>query len=229
MDYAALSANQLVQACIDTGDEAAWEEFLNRYNTIVAATVARTARSWNASDPAVVEDLVQDVYVKLCINDCQLLRDFTGAHPDSLYAYLKVTAANLARDHFKARRAQKRGSGTVDESLDVYDPPALAGALGSSEYLQRRLLIERVERVLETTEFSPLQKAVFWLFYKQGFTAPELAAIPAVSLTVKGVESLLLRMSRTVRERTIAPRENDLPVAILANYTRAGNSVPISP
>src|SRR5580693_163612 len=117
MDYHGLSPNQLVQACLQTGDEAAWGEFLDRFHPLISTVVSRSARRWNVTSPAVLEDLVQEVYLKLCAGRCQLLRDFHGAHPDSLFAYLKVTASNLVQDHFKARRARKRGSGAPDQSL----------------------------------------------------------------------------------------------------------------
>jgi hypothetical protein len=42
---------------------------------------------------------------------------------------------------------------------------------------------------------------VFWLYYRAGCSAAEIAAVPGIDLTAKGVESLLLRMTRELRRR----------------------------
>jgi hypothetical protein len=40
---------------------------------------------------------------------------------------------------------------------------------------------------------------VFWLYYGLGFKGIEIARIPDIGLTQKGIESLLLRLVRAVR------------------------------
>jgi RNA polymerase sigma-70 factor (ECF subfamily) len=226
MDYHALSPNQLVHACLQTGDEAAWEEFLYRFHPLISTVVSRSARRWNVASPAILEDLVQEVYLKLCADHCQLLRDFHGAHPDSLFAYLKVTASNLVQDHFKARRARKRGSGTPDQSLDSNDPPLQAGGPGSREEVERRVLVQQIGGLLSEEGYSNAHRVLFWLYYRQGYTAQALAAIPSVDLTVKGVESLLQRMARSVRDRLAAAWGNHEQGV---RYNNDGNTLPISP
>ncbi len=215
MDYGSLSPNQLVQECLRAGNEAAWEEFLNRFHTLIATVVARTARRWNVTAPAMLEDLVQEVYLKLCADHCQSLRDFQGVHADSLFAYLKVTAANLVQDHFKARQARKRGSGLADQSLDLADPPDRAGGHGSREELEQTVLLKQIGHVLSEEGYSRVHRSLFWLYYRQGYTAAALAAIPAVDLTVKGVESLLLRMTRSVRDRLVPTGQKCDPAPLI--------------
>jgi RNA polymerase sigma-70 factor (ECF subfamily) len=211
MDYGSLSPNQLVQDCIRAGNDAAWEEFLNRFHILIVTVVSRTARRWNVTAPAVVEDLVQEVYLKLCADHCQSLRDFHGVNRESLFAYLKVTASNLVHDHFKARSARKRGSGQPEQSLDMNDPPARAGGPGSREEMERVVLLKQIGRLLSEEGYSRAHRSLFWLYYRQGYTAQALAAIPAVDLTVKGIESLLLRMTRSVRDRVAVTEEEDRP------------------
>jgi hypothetical protein len=41
--------------------------------------------------------------------------------------------------------------------------------------------------------------AIFWFFYEQGYTAKEIAMLPNIGLTVKGVEAVLLRLGRYLR------------------------------
>jgi RNA polymerase sigma-70 factor (ECF subfamily) len=42
---------------------------------------------------------------------------------------------------------------------------------------------------------------VFWLYYRDGLTASEISRLPGLDLSLKGVESLLLRMARMVKQR----------------------------
>ena len=44
-------------------------------------------------------------------------------------------------------------------------------------------------------------KAIFWLHFRQGYTSIEIAKIASFDLTAKGVESLLHRMIRDLREK----------------------------
>src|ERR1035438_4787857 len=208
MDYGVLSANRLVQACLEAGNDAAWEEFLKRFHPLISTVVSRTARRWHVTAPAILEDLVQEVYLKLCADHGQLLRDFHGAHVDSLFAYLKVTTNNLVQDHFKARRAQKRGSGNVDQSLELANPAVREGEPGSREEMERQVLVNQIGALLSEEGYSNAHRVVFWLYYRQGYTAQALAAIPSVDLTVKGIESLFRRMTRSVRDRLAATWRN---------------------
>ena len=53
------------------GDKEAWEAFVRRYAGLVAAAVRGVAR-----EAAEVEDLAQEVFVRLCKDDFRLLRSY---------------------------------------------------------------------------------------------------------------------------------------------------------
>jgi RNA polymerase sigma-70 factor (ECF subfamily) len=42
-------------------------------------------------------------------------------------------------------------------------------------------------------------RALFWLYYRQGYTAEEIARLPSAGLTAKGVESALRRVTVWLR------------------------------
>ena len=42
-------------------------------------------------------------------------------------------------------------------------------------------------------------RLIFWMYYRQGFTAKAIAAIPSISLTVKGVEGVIQRLTGQLR------------------------------
>jgi len=49
-------------------------------------------------------------------------------------------------------------------------------------------------------------KLIFWLYYRCGFSASEIASLPNVELTTKGVESMIFRLVRLVRLAITEPK-----------------------
>src|SRR5262245_3611898 len=118
LDYATVPAPELIRACV-ARDAAAWQEFIRRFNRIIAITSYRAARRWGEDSPAVVDDLTQESYLKLCADDARVLREFDSPHRDAIYSFLKVVTANVAKDYFKRLHAGKRGGSHADEPLDA--------------------------------------------------------------------------------------------------------------
>jgi RNA polymerase sigma-70 factor (ECF subfamily) len=202
--FSQLSSSELLRLCVQRAPEEAWGEFMRRYHPVIARNVARIARQYDIDSPATIEDMVQEVYVKLCDRSCRILREFRDDREDALYAFLKVVSANIARDRCHAMAAMKRGGGKVvpltadDDSLPADDD------FGSR--LVHGLFIEKVEAVVTRYTEGPSavrDQSIFWLYYRQGMTAREIAAIPAFELTAKGVESLLQRLVRQVRTELV--------------------------
>src|SRR6266446_7754241 len=117
VDYPTVRPSDLIHACAD-GEAAAWLEFIRRFNRIIAITAHRTARRWGEDSPAVVDDLIQETYLKLCDDDTRVLREFDSPHQDAIFAFLKVVTANVANDYFKRVHAGKRGGNLVNETLE---------------------------------------------------------------------------------------------------------------
>ena len=129
-----------------------------------------------------------------------MLRSFEVRHEDSIFGFLKVLAANVVHDHFKAALAAKRGAGvSAHSSSDLETSP---GKDDSFSAVAERLQLERIDRILNELTAGKDQerkRAIFWLRHRQGFTAGEIAALPAIGLTTEGVESVLLRLSVMIR------------------------------
>jgi RNA polymerase sigma-70 factor (ECF subfamily) len=47
---------------------------------------------------------------------------------------------------------------------------------------------------------------IFWLHYRVGLSARNIADLPGIGLTTKGVESILLRITKELRERMAEPK-----------------------
>lgn len=197
MNYHSCSLQDLVQECFRAGSDEAWQSFLERFNRLIECIVFRTARRWDSiAATECLEDLKQDVYVKLYTERANLLDCFKAQHPDAFYGFLKALTANLVHDHFKALRARKRGSGMVMNGLD--DNTRLASR---DEEHERRILLREIDLALAEASFSNQERILFWLHYREGFTASAVAGLPTTKLSTKGVESLFHRMIGSVRAR----------------------------
>ena len=49
-------------------------------------------------------------------------------------------------------------------------------------------------------------RTIFWLHYRAGLSARAIAELPGMGLTTKGVESILMRITRELRERMSATK-----------------------
>lgn len=205
-DYTSITPDELVQACVSGESTEAWTEFVRRFHRLIATIVLRTARRWGVMAPEVIDDLVQETYLKLCEDDCQMLRQFAPRFSGSFCAYLKVVTANTAHDYFKARHATKRGAGRPNEDLAAAECADGREGTGSQKRIERDLLLRKVDEFLRFRVSGPSaerDRTVFWLYYQQGMTAQAIATLPFIGLTLKGVESLIWRLTRLVQSELI--------------------------
>src|ERR1700722_8776506 len=170
MRYSALQAEQLIQVCVDTGQTGAWEEFIRRFNPLIARVALRTARRWGDPPSSVVEDLVQETYLKLCAENCRLLRDFKSTHPEAIYGFLKVVATNVVHDYFKTHFAAKRGGAEPAETLDAAgggESATLVTSPTSLSSVERSIFFRQIDSIL--TALVPeanltRSRLIFWLY-----------------------------------------------------------------
>lgn len=201
-DPAGLAA--LLRDCLGAATTAAeWEAFAAGAHGPIAMAVVRGLRQFGATPTReLVDDLVQDTFVKLCTDNLAVLRRFRGGRPEALVAYLKIVACNVARDHARAAVAEKRGSGRVDAPGDdvLAHAPDPATERNAADLA---ILLEQIDRRLASgTEVAARgrDRSIFWLYYRQGLTARAIAELPSIGLSQKGVESTIYRLTRMVRD-----------------------------
>jgi RNA polymerase sigma-70 factor (ECF subfamily) len=213
VDYTALSADELALACFQGGDESAWAEFVRRFQPLIAGVVFRVACKWGENSPQVIDDLVQNTYVKVCAERTQLLQNFRSAHRDAIYSYMKVFAANLAHDYFKAEKALKRGGANAGGAFaDRKDLDNVGDSRSAESAIERTMLIRQIDACLKTILAGPnahRDRRIFWLYYRVGLTASAIAALPTVGLSTKGVETTILRLSRAIRQELTVRTQAD--------------------
>ena len=196
MNWTSLSPDDLLHACIE-GDESAWAEFIRRFHPVIAGTVMRCARRFCEPKPEQIDDLVQETLLKIYANRCRILRDFEPQSPDAIFGYLKTVSFSVTLDHFRGGMAKRRGSGHGDAALDAYAESAIAATEGLPE-IEREILLREIDRYLAAGT-PPRDRRIFWLYYRRGMTTRAIAAIPGLGLTQKGVESVIQRLTGSVR------------------------------
>ncbi len=203
VSYSAFSSEDLVKACVGTKNAAAWTEFIRRFQPVIAKVAMRTARHWGIPPRHLLDDLIQDTYLKVCADDCRLLRQFQARHRDSIFGFLKVVAASVVRDHFKSEMAQKRDKSHT-ETLSAYsgiEPPGArrgASLAAIEDQVRLREIDEAIDKLFKGPSLER-NRAIFWLHHRDGMTANAIASIPGIDLNTKGVESILRRMTHLIQ------------------------------
>src|SRR6266853_4948964 len=190
-----ISIRDLLHICLSSDGQEHWRNFVHRTQPLIASVIINTMRRWTEPAPSLVDDLIQETYVKLFANDRKALRSIKNEYENTIFGYLKVVASNVVRDHF---RQPKNKADEIELSDAVLPAPS-----DGTDRLEFAHLKDKVEALLErfsSSETYERDGAIFWCFYEQGYTAKEISLLPNIGLTVKGVEAVLLRLTRFLRE-----------------------------
>ena len=116
--------------------------------------------------------------------------------------YVKTIAANVTRDYLKKDMSRKRGNGHIVQLLETFEARADLSSAGGMSAIEQEIVLREIDECLEANleeATKARDRSIFWLYHKQGMTAGSIAEIPGVGLTVKGVESVLHRLTTLVR------------------------------
>jgi RNA polymerase sigma factor (sigma-70 family) len=138
---------------------------------------------------ALIDDLVQQTFLRVCEGEFRVLQRLKGSTEAGLVAYLRTVAAHIAIDHL-------RRGGPRTEELEANSEQAASDPDDSA------VLLAEIDRHLKrcSEENFRRDRRVFWLYHRAGVTAKAIAALPGINLSVKGVESLILRLTRCLRK-----------------------------
>jgi RNA polymerase sigma-70 factor (ECF subfamily) len=151
----------------------------------IAFRIAYTYRCENEC-----EDIVQEIHVKF-VSDPTLAAALPR-EPHRALAYLMTVAANVARDFCRHAGAECRDH---TRTIPLDDTPLAAT---SREFqVDQEILLREIEDCLPPDNRD---RVVFNLYFRQGLTAQEIAAIPAIGLRPKGVESRILRITNAIKQ-----------------------------
>jgi len=109
-------AGLLVQALL-AGDRQMWDAFVEYFRPVISSAVRKTFRAYcSYLDEADIEDVTQEVFLRLCKADYRLLR-FYDSRRASLVTWLHIIARSMALD-FLRRRPVEMGP-LDDEVMDI--------------------------------------------------------------------------------------------------------------
>jgi|SRR5215471_12997525 len=217
-----LLLHHLLVLALRSRDELLWTEFIRRSQPVIAGVVTKTIRRWAGPTSSLVDDLVQETYLKLFAENARALRKFVCRHENALYGFLKVVASNVVQDHFRCMYSQKRGSGRWEESIEHDGGISVGEGRRATEVVNRggqsgratvastsvrsaledRILFRQIDACLKAQWSGPnfsRDYSIFWLYYGDGLSAKAISCIPSIRLSVKGVESLLFRLTRLMQ------------------------------
>jgi RNA polymerase sigma factor (sigma-70 family) len=134
------------------GEKAAWDAFVRRYGGLVIAAVRGVAMAQGE-----VEDLTQEVFVRLCKDDFRLLRSYDPLRA-SLSTWITIVARSTARDGLRRRRADTVPIEAVPEAQLAIPP------------------VEPVEKLkLPEALLSPRQREILAMLYDREMDVAEIA------------------------------------------------------
>jgi RNA polymerase sigma factor (sigma-70 family) len=214
MEMSRAPVNELARACAHSADTREWAEFLGQCAPVAALVAARVARMWQGSATAsTVDDIVQEVFLKLCEQERRILREFRPRGENSFLALLRVVAASVANDYFRRHYSEKRGGKVLTMVLEDDYSTVVPLASDKDTDIQRAVLFSELDHKLRDApgQTAIRDRTIFWLYYLQGLTAEEIAALPGSELSAKGVESALRRITSWLRKQ-LEPRNPDSPI-----------------
>lgn len=209
--YASLTLKDVVSLCAGPCDEEAWEEFVSRVGKPISLIVARTAALWGKPPEHLVEDLVQVTYLKLWERGRRLLRDFAIQRPEAILGYLKRMAVNATHDYFKHGHSQSSGGDKSHVSTSDFELQAGMQVDGSPENIAFGILLNEIDEHLERRMRGPdrdRDRMIFWLYFRQGMSTQEIASLPTIGLTAKGIGSVIERLKSSIRDHILEARPN---------------------
>jgi len=226
--YSSLSLRDIVCLCAEPCDHEAWEEFVSRVGKPIRFTVMRTISLWSAPSPSLAEDLMQATYLKLWEGGRELLRQFAIQRPEAIVGYLKRTAANVVHDYFKHSRSQSSGGGRAHVSTTDEDVETRKEAFGSQERVALDVFLKEVDELLRgslTGVDQERDRTIFWLYFRQGMSTQEIASLPTIGLSAKGVGSVIERLKNAIRNQILHVQTNsELDTEIGAKVNSFGKS-----
>jgi RNA polymerase sigma factor (sigma-70 family) len=151
-------------ATLLNGDKRSWTVFVRRYAALIVAAVRSVAPT--SGD---VEDLTQEVFVRLCKDEFRLLRSYDAARA-SLSTWITIVARSTARDSLRRRHPNSVPIETVPEAYLKVDA------------------IEPTPRIkLPDSLLSPRQREILGMLYDGEMDVAEIAA--ALSIDPQTVRS----------------------------------------
>lgn len=195
-----ISDRNLVELCLERNEDA-WLELMRRYHLLIVKVASRTIRRWFWPTPSLLDDLFQDVLVKICANEFRALRELEWRHEGTLRGLLQVVSSTVAQDYLRRCLSLSRSLHLEQQLEEFVHDREVKGTHSAVEHkiLLRQLAGRLAQLIPEPNRTRDI--AMFLLYFGCRVTAAEIARL--YHLGTKTVESKLLRLSRLVRAHCV--------------------------
>lgn len=186
MDPKDLRIRELLDWCLRTNDGPAWDELEVRIRPATQRTVYKALCPSHRHDRALIQDLIQDSYVKIL----KALRGFQYRSDGEFFGWVQRIARSAVADWYRRLKPEE-----FDETaLQTAEDPT-----SSEERRMHKLRCDEVEQRLRETDATEKEQDMFRLYFRRGLTAKEIGNLPEVNLTEKSVETVIARIVRQLR------------------------------
>lgn len=180
-------ADPIDLAALARGDKPVWDAFVRRYAGLILSAVRAVAR-----DGSDVEDLVQEVFARLCKDDFRLVKTYDPARA-GLTTWLTIVARSTARDALRRHRLQVTPIDAVPEAQFAVE----------DRHVEPLKLPEEL--------LSPRQKLVLSMIYDRDLDVAEIAA--ALKVDPQTVRSTHHKAMLKLRSHfALEGKDGDMPV-----------------
>jgi RNA polymerase sigma factor (sigma-70 family) len=217
-----ISHSELVDLCSqESSDRNAWTEFCSRYDLHIWTVITRECKEKNmfenfSQSKQAVNDLVQEVYVKLVDKDNKALKEFHGRYENSIYLYLGTIAKNVVRNHVVKMGAQKRPpiSSSLNDTVMISadgDEIQIADQIESKQdNIEEKISIEMLQKEIDNILEKFLKgrtktrnKIIFKLNFYEGYTAQEIVSHFNYEMSESRVNNILTDIKKLLRNKLL--------------------------
>jgi DNA-directed RNA polymerase specialized sigma subunit len=92
-----------------------------------------------------------------------------------------------------------------------FDPQAGNQVHGSQEKIAFGVFLSEIDDHLKRSLTGPDQerdRMIFWLYFRQGMSTKEIASLPAIGLSAKGIGSVIERLKHGIRDHILGSRSH---------------------
>ena len=195
-------ANRLARICAYSTNAPEWAEFVRLATPVVSLAAWRAAAAWSDQSKYTANEIVQEVFLKLCEDERRVLREFEDRGDDSFLKLLRVITVSVATDYFRRMHAEKRGGSAQIVALETQTGREELPDAKATEALEWPTLVSQLDGLLlrHRDLVTRRDRTLFWLYFRQGFTAEAISQIPEMGLGRKGVESALHRLTLFLKD-----------------------------
>lgn len=194
MDLSSFSHNQLIRLLAnEPRNNDAWIEFIRRYENYLGSVILRECRKLRY-DRGVsnLEDLIQDVYVKLFKNSGEAFQTYKGQYENTIWQFLEIVAIRVVYNDQRRTNARKRPHITRDIAQNrTEDILNLFPDKNAADEINRIMMVLAIEECFKCLGKKLRQGArdirIFKLYLYDGMNAESIAALPEISLSPQSV------------------------------------------